>query len=234
MTGRPRNEWYGSNRPDPDLVLRLPSQELVVSMREPDQRGRRATAFVTQTDYYTNTTRTIANKSFEPSGKLEIKLSKKWEDQTVLSMRDEPGAPLENQLPTLIRTLEIAEAEAEWTHKEEERRAEIRKVRWEEVKQEAFVMVAYDRNAAQLCDQIERWHAAATMREYADEMDSRTEKLAEPARTEAIKWSAWIRQHADRTDPFNGVLGLLRVASASHDELQPHMNGWSTHGPYRR
>lgn len=138
VTGRPRNEWYGSSRPDPDLVLRLPSQELVVSIRELDQRGRRATAFVTQTDYYTNTTRTIANKSFEPSGKLEIKLSKKWEDQTVLPMRDEPGAPLENQLPTLIRTLEIAEAEAEWTHKEEERRAEIRKVRWEEVKQEAF------------------------------------------------------------------------------------------------
>lgn len=234
VTGRPRNEWYGSSRPDPDLVLRLPSQELVVSIRELDQRGRRATAFVTQTDYYTNTTRTIANKSFEASGKLEIKLSKKWEDQTVLSMRDEQGAPLENQLPTLIRTLEIAEADAEWALKEEERRAEIRKIRWEEVKQEAFVMVAYDRNAAQLRDQIDRWHAAAAMREYADEIASRGEELAEPARTEAIKWSAWIRQHADRTDPLNGALGLLRVASASHDELQPHMNGWSTHGPYRR
>lgn len=133
-----------------------------MSIRELDQRGRRATAFVTQTDYYANTTRTIANKSFEASGKLEITLSKKWEDQTVLSMRDEPGAPLENQLPTLIRTLEIAEAEAEWTHKEEGRRAEIRKVRWEEVKQEAFVMVAYDRNATQLRDQIDRRHAAAT------------------------------------------------------------------------
>ena len=234
VTGRPRNEWYGSSRPDPDLVLRLPSQELVVSIRELDQRGRRATAFVTQTDYYTNTTRTIANKSFEASGKLEIKLSRKWEDQTVLSMRDEPATPLENQLPTLIRTLEIAEAEAEWTHKEEERRAEIRKIRWEEVKQEAFVMVAYDRNAAQLRDQIDRWHAAVAMREYADEIASRSEELAEPARTEAIKWSAWIRLHADRTDPLNGALGLLRVESASHDELEPHMNGWNTYGPYRR
>lgn len=112
VTGRPRNESYGSSRPDPDLVLRLPSQELVVSIRELDKRGRRATAFITQTDYYTHTTRTIANKDFEASGKLEIRLAKKWEDQTVLSMRDEPGRPLEEQLPTLIRTLEIAEAEA--------------------------------------------------------------------------------------------------------------------------
>lgn len=181
VTGRPRKEWYGSSRPDPDLILRLPSQELVVSIRELDQRGRRATAFITQTDYYTHTTRTIANKSFEASGKLEIKLSKKWEDQTVLSMRDEPATPLENQLPTLIRTLEIAEAEAEWAHQEEERRAEIRRIRWEEVKQEAFVMVAYDRNAAQLSDQIDRWHAAAAMRSYADEIDLRTEEL-EPSR----------------------------------------------------
>lgn len=234
VTGRPRNESYGSGRPDPDLILRLPSQDLVVSIRELDKRGRRATAFITQTDYYTHTTRTIANKNFEASGKLEIKLTKKWEDQTVLSIRDEPDTPLENQLPTLIRTLEIAEAEGEWAHKEEERRAEIRKVRWEEVKQEAFVKVAYDRNAAQLRDQIDRRHAAVAMRKYADEIDSRTEELTEPARTEAIKWSAWIRQHADRTDPLNGALGLLRVASASHDELKPHMNGWNTYGPYRR
>lgn len=234
VTGRPRNEFYGSRQPDPDLILRLPSQELVVSVRELDQRGRRATAFITQTDYYTNTTRTIANKNFEASGKLEIRLSKKWEDHTVLSIRDEPGAPLESQLPALIRTLEIAEAEAEWAHQEEERRAEIRQVRWEEVKQEAFAMVAYDRNAAQLRDQIDRRHAAAAMRTYADEIDSRTEELDEPARSEAIKWSEWIRQHADRTDPLNGPLGLLRVESASHAELEPHMNGWNTYGPYRR
>lgn len=95
-------------------------------------------------------------------------------------------------------------------------------------------MVAYDRNAAQLRDQIDRRHAAAAMREYANEIDARSEELAESARTEAIKWSAWIRQHADRTDPLNGALRLLRVESASHDELGPHMIGWSTYGPYRQ
>lgn len=234
VTGRPRNEGYGRNLPDPDLVLRLPSRELVVSIRELDQRGRRVTAFTTQTDYYTRTSRTIANTSFEPSGKLEVKLSKKWEEQTVLSIRDELGVAIEDQLPTLIRALEIAEAEAEWSHKEEERRAEIRKVRWEEVKQEALVKVAYDRNAAQLGEQLDGRRAAAAMRMYADDIESRTEEVDEPARTEATEWAAWIRQHADRVDPLNGPLRLLRVASASHDELGPHMNGWNTYGPYRR
>jgi hypothetical protein len=207
---------------------------LVVSIRELDQRGRRVTAFTTQTDYYTRTSRTIANTYFEPSGKLEVKLSKKWEDQTVLSIRDELGAPIEDQLPTLIRALEIAEAEAKWSHKEEERRAEIRKVRWEEVKQEALVKVAYDRNAAQLGQQLEGRQAAAAMRMYADDIESRAEVVDEPARTETTDWAAWIREHADRIDPLNGRLRLLRVTSASHDELGPHMNGWNTYGPYRR
>ncbi|WP_236734256.1 hypothetical protein [Mycolicibacter kumamotonensis] len=233
VTGRPRNEGYGRNLPDPDLILRLPSRELVVSIRELDQRGRRVTAFTTQTDFYTRTTRTIADKNFEASGKLEVALSKKWEGQTVLPIRDELGAPLEDQLPTLIRTLEVAEAEAEWSRQEEERRAEIREVRWEEVKQEALVKVAYDRNAAQLREELDRRQAAAAMRVYADEIESRTEDLDEPARTEAIEWAAWIRQHANRTDPLNRALRLLRVKSASHDELEPHMNGWSTYSPHR-
>lgn len=234
VTGRPRNEGYGRNLPDPDLILRLPSRELVVSIRELDKRGRRVTAFTTEADYYARTSRTTANKYFEPSGKLEVRLSKKWEDGTVQSIRDEPGAPIEDQLPTLIRALEIGEAEADWSRKEEERRDEIRKARWEEVKREAFVKVAYDRNAAQLGGQLDRRKDAAAMRMYADDIESRTEEIDEPARTEATEWVTWIRQHADRIDPLSGPLRLLCVTSATHDELMPHMNGWSTFGPYRQ
>jgi hypothetical protein len=234
VSGRPRNEGYGSRLPDPDLILRLPSQEMVVSIRELDRRGSRVTAFTTESDYYARTSRTIANKHFEPSGKLELRLSKKWEEPTTLSMRDEPGAPIEDQLPNLIRVLEIGEAEAKWAHQEEQRRAEIRKVRWEEVKKEALVKVAYDRNVAQLGEQLDRRQAATAMRMYADDIESQAEDLDGPAPTEAAEWAAWIRQHADRVDPLNGPLRLLRVSSASHEELGRHMNGWNTYGPYRR
>ncbi|MDT5291923.1 MAG: hypothetical protein QOF88_6812 [Mycobacterium sp.] len=138
------------------------------------------------------------------------------------------------QLATLIRELEITEAEAEWARQEESRRSKIRQTRWEEVKQEAFTKLSYERNAEMLRDQLERRQAAATMRTYADGVETLAERFDDPDKEEARKWAAWIRQHADSTDPINGPLRLLRVTSASHNDLAPHMNGWSTYGPYRQ
>lgn len=217
----------------PDLSLQLPSAELVVTIRELDQSGRRVQAYTITTDYYTRTERTITNKHFQASGNLEVTLTKTWEDQAILSLRDAVGASLEQQLPTLIRKLEIAEAEADWSRQEESRRSKIRETRWEEVKKEAFTKLAYQRNAESLEDQLKRLHAAATMRTYAHEVEARADQVNEPGQDEARKWAAWIRQHADHTDPLNGPLHLLHVTSASHNELGPHMNGWSTYGPHR-
>jgi hypothetical protein len=116
---------------------------------------------------------------------------------------------------------------------EEERRADIRKERWEEVKKEAFVRVAYERNAERLLAELDSRDAAATMRAYADEIDARVAALEAPAAQAARGWAEWIREHAERTDPLNGPLRLEEVTSCSHEELQPHMHGWSTYGPYR-
>lgn len=218
----------------PDLLLRLPSRELVVTIRELDQGGRRVQAYTVETDYYTRTERTRANKNFRASGNLEVTITKTWEDQTVLSLRDTAAASLEEQLPTLIRQLEIAEAEVDWSRQEEMRRSKIRETRWEEVKQEAFTKLSYQRNAELLRDQLERRQAAATMRTYADEVEARAEQFDDPEKEGARKWAAWIRQHASLTDPVNEPLRLPRVTSASHDDLAPHMDGWSTYGPYRR
>jgi hypothetical protein len=218
----------------PDLSLRLPSRELVVTIRELDQSGRRVQAYTTERDYYTRTERTTANKHFRASGSLEVAIKKPWEDQTVLAMRDTVDASLEAQLPTLIRELEIAEAEADWSRQEGARRSKIRETRWEEVKQEAFTRLSYERNAEMLRDQLEHRHAVATMRMYASEIDARAEQFEDPDKEAASEWAAWIRQHADRTDPIKGPLHLLRVTSASHNDLAPHMNGWSTYGPHRQ
>jgi hypothetical protein len=229
-----RNMSRGRGEPVPDLFLQLPSRELVATIRELDERDRRLQAYVTETDYYTRATRTTANKHFQASGNLEVTITKTWENQTVLSLRDTLGASLEEQLPMLIHKLEIAEAEVKWSRQEESRRSEIRKTRWEEVKKEAFTKLTYERNAELLREQLERQQAAATMRTYAEEVEARAEQLSDPDADEARKWSDWIGQHADRIDPINGPLHILRVTSASHDDLGPHMNGWSSYGPYRR
>lgn len=73
-------------------------------------------------------------------------------------------ATLEDQLPALIRLLEIDKAEAEWSQKEEEPRADIRKERWEEVKKGGFVRVGYERNVERLPAELGSRDAAATMR----------------------------------------------------------------------
>lgn len=217
-----------------DLWLRLPSRELVVTIRELTQSGRQVQAYILETDYYLRSERTIVNKHFQPSGKLAVTIEKAWDKETVLSLQDTAGASLEDQLPVLIRKLEIGEAEADWLRQEESRRAEIRETRWEEVKQEAFAKLTYQRNAEMLSDQLQRRQSVAAMRTYAHEIEACALQLNASDAEDARKWAIWIRQHADRTDPINGPLQLLSITSASYDDLEPHMNGWRAYGPYRR
>jgi hypothetical protein len=183
----------GRGESGPDLSIKLPSREILVAIRELDERGRPGRAFITQTDYLTRTERTTVNKSFTASGKLEVTLTRGWEKHPVLSQRDTGKSTLEDRLPVLIRVLEIGEAEAEWARKEEERRSEIREERWKEVKKEAFIHVAYKRNAKRLLAELSSRDAAATMRAYADEIDARAAALEAPAVQAARGWAEWIR-----------------------------------------
>jgi hypothetical protein len=81
---------------------------------------------------------------------------------------------------------------------------------------------------------LPRRDTAAAMRAYADEIAVHAAELKASDAQAARERADWIRQHAERTDPLNGPLRLVQVTSCSHEELQRHMNGWSTHGPYRR
>jgi hypothetical protein len=123
-----------------------------------------------------------------------------------------------------VRTLETGESEAQRASKEKERRDGIRKVRWEEVKKEAFTKLACERNAQRLRDELARRNAAAAMIAYANEITAHAAELGDPDAAAALEWASWIRQHAERTSR-NGPLRVLEVTGCSHDELQPHING---------
>ncbi len=228
------SSYNGRSDVQPDLTLRLPSQQLVVTIRELDQRGRAGSAFIDHTDYYTRTSRTLANENFLSSGRLEVTLAKVWEPKPILSVRDSRYATLEDQIADLVHTLEVAEAQAQWAQQEEARRAQIREVRWEEVKTDAFRKLTYARNAERLRDELARRETAAAMRTYADEIDAHAASLAISEGKEVQEWARWIRRHADRTDPLNGPLQIVEVTSCSHEELQPYMNGWSTYRASRQ
>ena len=147
--------YAGRGESRPDLSIKLPSREILVTVRELGERGRPGRAFTAQTDYLIRTERTTVNKNFAASCRLEVTLTQGWEQRPVLSQRDSGRSTLEDQLPAFIRVLEIGKAEAEWARKEEERRADIRKDRWEEVRKEAFVRVAYERNAERLRSELD-------------------------------------------------------------------------------
>jgi hypothetical protein len=68
------------------------------------------------------------NKSFTASGRLDVTLTRGWEQHLVLSQRDTGRSTLEDQLLALIRVLDIDKAEAEWAS-EEQRPADVRKER---------------------------------------------------------------------------------------------------------
>jgi hypothetical protein len=167
------------------------------------------------------------------SGRLEVTLTRGWEQHPVLSQRDTGKSTLEDQLPSPVRVLEIGQAEADWAQEEEERRSEIREERWKEVKKEAFAHVSYERNAERLLTELDSHDAAAAMHAYADKIDAHAAELEDPDARAAREWAEWNRVHAERTDPLNGPLRLEEVSSCSHEELQAHMHRWSTHGPYR-
>lgn len=225
--------YGGRGEASPDLTVRLPSREVTVTIRELDQRGRPGQAFVTRTDYYTRTERTTANSSFAASGRLAASVTRTSDTRPVLTLRDTSGATLEEQLPALVRALETGEAEAQWARKEKDRRAAIRAARWEEARTEAFTKLAYERNAQRLREELDRRAAAVAMTVYADEITAHAATLGDKEAAAALEWAGWIRQHAKAANPLNGPLHVLEVTSYSHDELQPHMNGWSARGPYR-
>jgi hypothetical protein len=225
--------YGGRDETSPDLAVRLPSCEVTVTICELDQRGRPGSAFVTRTDYYTRAERTTANISFAASGRLEAAVSKTWDARPILTLRDSSSVTLEEQLPVLVHVLETGEAEARWAREEKERRDAIRTARWEEVRAEALVKLAYEHNAHRLRDELDRRSAAAAMTAYADEITAHAATLGDSDAAAAREWVGWIRRHAEATNPLNGLLHVLEVTSSTYDELQPHMNGWSAHGPYR-
>jgi hypothetical protein len=87
-----------------------------------------------------------------------------------------------------------------------------------------------ERNAKRLLTELDSRDAAAAMRVYADEIDTRAAELKAPGTQAARGWAEGIRQHAERTDPLNGPLRLEEVTSCSHEEPQRHMRDWSTQG----
>ncbi len=216
-----------------DLEFRIGSTtyELAISEAAAGNRRRSPSPYVQEWDYYRgHTSKTVANKAFEPSGRLTVTVTTGWGATDLFRLSDEPGAPLEDQLAVLIRKLELRVAEEKWEWQERERRQKIRQERGEEIRAAVFEKVRYERNAKQAVRQLKDRQTATWLRDYANEVDLRAGQLDGEAAVAAGEWAKWLRDHAARVDPLNGDLNIISKIQATPDELQPHMKGWSPHG----
>lgn len=216
-----------------DLEFRIGSTTYEVAIRETDAQNRRRSPspYVQEWDYYRgHTSKTVVNKAFAPSGRLTVTVTTGWGATDLFRLSDEPGAPLEDQLPVLIRKLELRVAEEKWEWQERERRQKIRQERGEEIRAAVVEKVRYERNTKQAVSQLKDRQTAAWLRDYADEVDVRAGQLDGEAAVAAGEWAKWLRDHADRVDPLEGELRVIHKIQATHEELQPHMQGWSTYG----
>lgn len=216
-----------------DLEFRIGSTtyEIGISEAAAGNRRRSPSPYVQEWDYYRgHTPKTVANKAFEPSGRLTVRVTTGWGETDLFRLSDEPGAPVEDQLSVLIRKLELHFAEEKWEWQELDRRQKIRQERGEEIRAAAVEKVRYERNATQAVSQLKDRQTATWLRDYADEVNVCASQLEGDAAVAAGEWAAWLRTHADRVDPLNGDLNIISKIQATPDELQPHMKGWSPYG----
>jgi hypothetical protein len=229
-----RRDYYYQGRADDencDLTIAAGDTAVDLVIGESDGRNRKARPYVEEHDYGTGASKTVANRPFEPSGRLYLRGWFRGPNQSGPHFADHDHEPLELQLPELFKAIEVHEAQRRWDTQEHQRRRAIKQHRWDEIFAEAKVNLANDRLAAQLEAELERRRSATEMRQYADELERIAATLTGDDKDEAQEWIVWIRAHADRVDPRNGSIAKEPIGRITHSDLDPYMRGWGTWRP---
>lgn len=147
---------YDGERQASDVEVVLPRLGVQVLVHELDQRGRTGRAFTAEHDHSGSSDKVLPSRWFQGSGRLQVTVSRYgWDTAPILQIRDESKTTVEDQVPSLVRALEIQGAEAEWEQRERQRKSTLREERRLEIYTEAVVKVREERNAEQATAQLE-------------------------------------------------------------------------------
>ena len=228
-----RRTYYQGGPDDEACDLTIAADDTAVDLLigESDAKYRKARPYTDEQDYLTRATKTVANRYFEPSGRLYVRGWFGDHNQPGLHFTDDGHALLERRLPELFKAIEVRQAQQGWVRQEQERKRAIKQQRWDEIFAEAKLNLADDRRAVQLQAELELRRSAIEMREYAEELERAAAPLAGDAKTAAKEWISWIRARADRLDPRSDTIAMKPVGRITHSNLDPYMRGWSTWRP---
>lgn len=135
---------------------------------------------------------------------------------------------LEDCLPQLMRELETLAVEAEERRLAKEREEAERQRQWEAAMDRAKLRLIEDHRVNVLRTRVAAWHEADAIRAYCDAVEARHGTDAIAADTDAVRWLALARKHADRAQQLPRMPADPEV---THEALKPYLGKWSPYGP---
>lgn len=141
---------------------------------------------------------------------------------------------LEDILGAVLREIETRAVEDAQRKVDEERAKVEREVRWRAAMDKAKELAAQDQYAEVLRAQAGQWQEAASLTAYCNALERRLEEAAgedEATVASTRGWLTWARRYAQSLDPLTRLPAMPIAHEPKPEELAPHLNGWSPHGP---
>lgn len=154
---------------------------------------------------------TMRQTMLVPTGRLMITINRDQGEVSERSSKFADGATvrLEDQLPDLLRELEVRSLEAARAQEAVRRADQERERRRLEEVERAKVWLREAHRGEVLEEQMKAWRRAAQLREYLVAMAEHVDALDDrQERQDAQSWLSWSRDYLTKLDPLQGRLAL--------------------------
>lgn len=139
---------------------------------------------------------------YTPSGRLSLELDSRYDGRRH-RWSDTSRWRLDDKLPELLHELTLRAEIDEQRRLERERLEQQRQAERERQRQAAREAMTTETWGRHLDQQVDAWHRAVLIREYARNLEARLDNLP-PAPEGTHRWLAWIHTRADEIDPLAG------------------------------
>ena len=167
-------------------------------------------------------------KQFIPTGKLTIVVGGNYSFYNrQFRFSDTRSHSLEDELPDVVREVEMRLFERGQEDVENEREELELQQRWEEVLDAAELRAVEAHRAEVLSKRATGWRHWQDQVAYVAELEMRLEELPADERGTAIDWVEWSRRRLHDVDPFCSNHGMPDPPAPTREFVEPHLRGWA-------
>lgn len=167
------------------------------------------------------------------SSRLKISIvGDRWPEKWGSTWTDASETSLEQELPYVIREIELRAEQARLRREEEHLRLLARQTAWDQARERAVAKAIEAHRADLLLDQVHRWDEVSRLRKYIAALRSR---LSEPGtnhvRTSEEQWITWAEHYVESIDPLLQPLEMPSDPEITQDLLEPFVHGYARYRP---